>query len=317
MIRNPIAGETGDLQSPRGLRIIRPMSPLNKLLAGITALTVMTLNIAALAESPPHWPEIIAHRGESYDAPENTLASFKRAWKLGGADSCETDLHLTSDHRLIILHDPDTFRVTGGKEHNGTKLVVVQHTADELRKLDVGKLKGDQYAGEKIPLLEEVLALIPKVPHKRHFLESKIGAEIAEPLVAALKSSGVPARQTPVISFKLDACKAVKEKMPELKVYYLAEFKADKKTGAPPRTIDQLIKTAKDAGIDGLDLSYKSFDPGWVKQVHDAGLECYVWTVDDPAIARQFMDAGIDGITTNRANWLRDQLHIPRSDSAK
>ena len=76
------------------------------------ALMLPSNNPTRADDKPNHKVEIIAHRGESYDAPENTLASFNLAWKRGGADACELDIHLTSDGKLIVIHDPDTFRVT-------------------------------------------------------------------------------------------------------------------------------------------------------------------------------------------------------------
>jgi glycerophosphoryl diester phosphodiesterase len=273
---------------------------------------------AAAAEEPKltssqRKVEIVAHRGESYDAPENTLASFNLAWKRGAADGVELDWHLTSDGKLITSHDKDTFRTTGGKEHGGTKLVIVEHTAEELQKLDVGKWKGEQFAGEHMPLAAEVLATIPRdQSNRRLFCEIKVGPESTEPLAAAFKAAGYPAAQTCVISFHLDTCASVKKRLPEIKVYYLAVFKEDKKTGKRPPTIDELIKQAKDANLDGLDLSFKSpLDADSVKRIHDAGLKCYVWTVDDPSVAKQMIDIGVDGITTNRAAWLREQLGLP------
>ncbi len=254
--------------------------------------------------------EIVAHRGASYDAPENTLPAFKLAWH-DGADAVELDLHLTSDGKLITIHDSNTLRVTGGEKGGGTSLVVAKQTAEALQRLDVGKWKDPKYAGEKLPLFEEVLATIPKDPGKRLFIESKIGAAAADPLVAALKAAGHAPRRTAVISFKLDLCRAVKEKFPPLKVYYLSDFKKHEQTGALTPTIDELIAAAKGANLDGLDLSQKApLDPAAVKRIRDAGLELYVWTVDDPAVAQHFVDLGVDGITTNRPRWLAEQLRL-------
>jgi glycerophosphoryl diester phosphodiesterase len=251
--------------------------------------------------------EIAAHRGESYDAPENTMAAYNLAWERDD-DVVETDVHLTKDGKLIISHDANTLRTTGGPRHGGQKLVIAEHTADELRKLDVGKWKAPVWAGERMPLLDELLASIPK-PGKRVFIEIKIGPEAAGPVVQAIKTAGRKPEQTAVISFKLDSCAAVKKLMPELKVYFLAQFTVDKKTGKQPPTVDELIKMAKDANLDGLDLAYKGpVDAAAVKRIHDAGLECYVWTIDELDVAKKFVSAGVDGITTNRAMWLREQL---------
>ena len=275
------------------------------------AMTSATFAAESNSKTIPKSVEFIAHRGESYDAPENTLAAINLGWSRG-VQSVEMDLHLTKDGQLITIHDKDTFRVTGGDTQGGTKLVVLESTADELRKLDVGKWKAPPWAGEKMPMIDEVLATLPKEKHRRLFIEVKVGPDAAAPLVAAIKKAGRPHEQTAIISFNLDTCAEVKKLMPELKVYYLADFKPDKKTGVVKPTIDELITQVKAVKLDGLDLSYKGpIDAAAVKKVHDAGLEFYVWTVDEVPVAKKMIEAGVDGITTNRAMWLRDQLKTP------
>ena len=95
-------------------------------------------------------PLIIAHRGASNLAPENTLASFRLAKELG-ADGVECDVQLTKDHKLVIAHDFFT------DAHTGVKGDIYDMTFDELRQLDFGKWKSPEYEGEKIPTIEEVL----------------------------------------------------------------------------------------------------------------------------------------------------------------
>jgi glycerophosphoryl diester phosphodiesterase len=299
------------------------MSPANALLATLCLAAAALLLVPSPSSSARAaeeskaaaalQPEIVAHRGESYDAPENTMASFNLAWERGDS-TVETDVHLTKDGKLIISHDPNTFRTTGGPRHGGQKLVIAEHTADELRQLDVGKWKAPVWAGQKMPYLDELLASIPDKPGHRVFIEIKIGPEAAEPVVAAIKSRGLAPEHTAVISFKLDSCAAVKKLMPGLQVYFLSDFKADKKTGQQPPTIDELIKMAKDANLDGLDLSYQGpLDAAGVKRIHDAGLKCHVWTIDEVPIAKKFAGYGVDGITTNRSVWMREQLGIADS----
>ena len=111
-------------------------------------------------------PEIIAHRGESSLAPENTLAAVQLAWA-GDADAVEIDVRLTADGHLVVCHDADTERTTG------QKLVVGECTLAELRALDAGAWKGAEWAGQKIPLLAEILDTIPE--NKRLFVEVKVG----------------------------------------------------------------------------------------------------------------------------------------------
>ncbi len=98
--------------------------------------------------------QVIAHRGASYDAPENTLAAFRLAWQQG-ADGIEGDFWLTADGEIVCLHDGDTVR-TGDR-----KLSVGQSTLEQLRTVDVGISKGEKFRGERIPTLAEVLAIVP------------------------------------------------------------------------------------------------------------------------------------------------------------
>jgi glycerophosphoryl diester phosphodiesterase len=296
------------------------MSSLQPAFAAFCAAALLIVPLASTARAadeskpaPTRRPEVVAHRGESYDAPENTMAAYNLAWERH-VDVVETDVHLTKDGKVIISHDANTFRTTGGPRHGGQKLAIVEQTADALRKLDVGKWKAPVYAGEKMPFLDELLASIPDKAGKRVFIEIKVGPEAAGPVVQAIKSRGLKPERTAVISFKLDSCAAVKKLMPELQVYFLADFRADKKTGRPPPTIDELINMAKENNLDGLDLAYQGpLDAAGVKKIHDAGLACHVWTIDEVPVAKKFAEYGVDGITTNRAAWMREQLGIPDS----
>src|SRR5690606_25560601 len=100
-----------------------------------------------------------------------------------------------------------------------------------------------------------------------------------------------------------------KRRLPELKAYYVAGFKKDKKTGEFGVTVDQLIAKATEIKADGLDLAWDGpFDAAAIQRIRDAKLEFYVWTVDDAAVARKFIALGVDGITTNKSGWLKKAL---------
>lgn len=244
--------------------------------------------------------EVIAHRGESADAPENTLAAFDLAWERH-VGAIELDVHLSRDGELIVSHDADTARTTGVKK------VIKESDAAELRALDAGRWKGRRWAGQRLPTLTEALATIPE--EGRCFIEIKSGPETVPALVDAVKASGKTPDQLVVISFSAEAVAESKRKLPALKAYYLSSFKRDKATGAWTPGADELIARAKEIGADGLDLSFKGpIDRAFVRRVKGAGLGFYVWTVDDPAEARRLAEIGVDGITTNKAAWLRKQL---------
>ncbi len=243
--------------------------------------------------------EIIAHRGASFDAPENSVTSMKLAWKQK-ADAIETDIHLSKDGKIVILHDFDTKRI------GGVDKKIVDQTWDELHNIDIGKWKGESVAGEKLPTLAPFLETIPN--GKRIFIEIKVGTEILPELERTLKESGKKTKQLAIITFKYDVATAAKERFPKHQVYWLADWKKDKQTGQFP-DIDELIQKAKAAKLDGLDLNFRfPIDKTFVKKVHRAGLKLFTWTVDDAGIAQQEVKAGVDGITTNRPEWLRAEL---------
>ncbi len=244
--------------------------------------------------------DIIAHRGASHDAPENTLAAFKLGWQQR-ADACELDIWLTKDGRLIVSHDENTKRATSvAKKIAGSTLA-------ELRELDAGSWKDPKWKGEKLPTLAEVLALIPD--GKRLVIEIKCGVEGLPELERDLKASGKPAAQLVLISFHHDVCAQAKKLFPKISVLFLASFKQDKASGNWTPTPDSLIAKAKAAGLDGINLSFKGpLDAEFVRRTHAAGLKFYVWTVDDVAIAKRLLAVGADGIATNRPGWMREQL---------
>ena len=261
-----------------------------------TALLLLLLGLAAQTSAV----DIIAHRGASHDAPENTLASFKLGWAQH-ADAVELDIWLTKDGKILCLHDADTKRTTGVAKK------VVESTLAELRTLDAGTWKDPQWKGERLPTLAEALAAIPA--GKRLVIEIKCGPEVLPELARDLKASGKPDAQIVIISFKHDVCAQAKKLFPQIPVLFLSSFKQDKATGAWSPTPAALIQQAKSAGLDGLNLSHKGpLDAAFIRQVHAAGLKFYVWTVNDADLARRLLADGADGITTDRPGWLREQL---------
>ena len=247
--------------------------------------------------------EIIAHRGASYLAPENTLASVRLAWKLA-ADAVEIDIWLTKDERIVAIHDKDTQRTTA------RKWIIADHTLAELRRLDAGSWKDASYAGEPIPILEDILASIPD--GKRLFIEIKCGREVLPGLQHVLKTSAKQPSQIVIISFDLPTVTESKRRMPRLMTYWVQgkSPQRDEKTGkVTGGRIEELIEKCRAAGLDGLDLAHNSeLTKEIVDRIHRLGLELYVWTVNLPADAVRAVNLGVDGITTDRPAWLRRQL---------
>lgn len=261
------------------------------------ALLMTALATPAVAADPPA-VEIVGHRGASFDAPENTVASVKLAWEQK-ADAAEFDVYLSKDGKIVVIHDATTKRTAG------TDGKVAEMTLDELRKLDVGKWKGEKFAGEKIPTLDEVLATVPA--GKRALIEVKCGPEIVPELDRVLKASKLKPEQTAVISFSADVVAAVKKARPDVPAFWIVSL-APK--GQKPRTAEELIDKAKEIKADGLDLSAMPavLDKAFGTKIKAAGLKLYVWTVDDAELAKQMIAAGVESLTTNRPGWLREQL---------
>jgi glycerophosphoryl diester phosphodiesterase len=102
---------------------------------------------------------------------------------------------------------------------------------------------------------------------------------------------------------------AVKQEMPELKAYWLASVRRDPKSETMQPSAEQLIETAKRVKADGLNLSASpAITKAFVDQAKAAGLPVYVWTVNDPAVARAMIEAGVTAVTTDRPGWMREQL---------
>lgn len=256
----------------------------------VTGLVLTSLSMT-------HATEIIAHRGASHDAPENTVAAARLAWEQG-ADALECDIRLTSDGRIIVCHD-DTARRTAGYQGE-----IARMTFDELRRLDAGAWKSPQFAGERLPGLEELLATVPA--GKLIFIEIKDGLPTVEALRQVLADTGFPPEQTAVISFDREVVKAAKAALPQAAAYWIVDYKA---YAPPPHTVDDLIRLCREGGLDGLDLSGRwPIDRTFTEKITAAGLRLYTWTIDDPARAKELAAAGVDGITTNRPGWLREQL---------
>jgi glycerophosphoryl diester phosphodiesterase len=262
------------------------------------AALMTTLVATAATAAEPAKVEIVAHRGASFDAPENTVAAIKLAW-VQKADASEFDVLLTKDGKLVVIHDATTKRTAGAD------LKVAETTLEELRKLDAGRWKAEKFAGEKLPTLEEMLATVPA--GKRVFIEIKCGPEAVPEMDRVLKASKLKPEQTCVISFNADVVAASKKARPDLQALWIVNLAPKNQK---PRTAEELIEKAKAIKADGLDLSATPavLDKAFGDKVRAAGLKLYVWTVNDAELTRKMIAAGAESITTDRPGWLREQL---------
>ncbi|WP_145223694.1 glycerophosphodiester phosphodiesterase [Gimesia algae] len=244
--------------------------------------------------------EIIGHRGASYDAPENTLASVNLAWERN-ADAVEIDIYLSKDGKIVAFHDKTTKRI-GGRDQE-----VKNQTFDELQTLDVGAWKNAKFKAERIPTLTQILETIPD--QKRLFIEIKCGPEVLPQLKQDLAASGKTAAQTAIIGFDYETMQQAKQLMPELEVIWVFKVKQNKITRKWEHKSGYYIQKAKEANLDGLDLGYNGFvNKTFVEQAKAAGLPVYVWTVNKVGDAKKLAEMGVTGITTDRPGLLNSAL---------
>jgi glycerophosphoryl diester phosphodiesterase len=243
---------------------------------------------------------IIAHRGASFDAPENTRIAAQLAWQQG-ADAVEIDCRLTGDGQVVVIHDRDTCRTSG------ESLIISQQSLTRIRRLDVGRWQGPEFAGERVPLLREIIETMPAAG--RLFIEVKCGEEILPQLAEILDRAEIELDRFVIICFDSRIVAKIKARLAGVSAPLVARS-AGKQTGAAAEaTIAQLIERAGRLHLDGVDLDAAGqIDTVAVAALHAANLECCVWTVDDPLQARKLAAMGVDGITTNRPAWLREQL---------
>jgi glycerophosphoryl diester phosphodiesterase len=224
---------------------------------------------------------VIAHRGASGHAPENTLAAFRKAVSLGAA-FIETDLQLSRDARFVAIHDATVDRTTGGTG------AVHNLTLAELRQLDAGSWFGSEFAGERIPTLEDIFAF-----SKKHdvvfYLELKPsgswGGEHA--LISALRESGEIPR-TVVISFDTAILESVRKLEPTLMTGVLYEGQID-------RPVDRAVEIGARQVAVRSDLVTQAL----LAEARKKDLQVVCWTVNHPAHMRLLIDAGVDGIMSD------------------
>jgi len=243
---------------------------------------------------PKTYPLIIGHRGASAVAPENTLASFRRAIE-AGADGVEFDVQLSRDGVPVIIHD-DTLRRTGLRPER-----VVDLSAEELQNVDAGSWfssTGD-FRGEKIPTLQQLLEDFSN-NNALLYLELKCSASGIPEIVSAtadlLEEYSIGDR-TVVECFDLTAIEAMKQRAPDIETAALFEPRFSN-----PSTLlsgQSLVARAVAAGADEIALHHSLANKRTIQAALDTGLKVVVWTVDDPRWIQRSQDRGVDCLITN------------------
>jgi glycerophosphoryl diester phosphodiesterase len=251
--------------------------------------------------------EIIAHRGASGDAPENTAKAFQLGLDQG-ADAIECDVHLSSDGELVVIHDANVQRISG------IDRAVKDMTLAELKALDAGSWKSPEWHAARIPTLAAVLDLVPA--DRRIFIEIKIGLSAVAPLKKVMVAAALPLSQIVLMEFNLETVIAMKEAFPGAEVLWLNDFPPMNFPWQTKRALKQILNTAKHHELSGINLQNSPQLNVWfLNSCRKSDLHCYCWTVDDPVRASALIGNGIMGLATNRPGWMREQLDLsnPRS----
>jgi glycerophosphoryl diester phosphodiesterase len=238
----------------------------------------------------PYWKGklpvmVVAHRGFSGAAPENTLAAFRKAIEIG-SDMIELDIHLSKDGRIVVIHDETLERTTNGRGK------VVDHTLTDLKKLDAGSSFGGQFAGERIPTLEEVLDLakgrvlvnieIKNPTHGRYPI-----TELADKSLQAVKKAKMLDRVI-FSSFNPVSLEHIQKKEPRAWVALLFH-----------RPWNSFLEMASGKEYEVLNLRNIHLNKEKISQVHKEGMKVNVYTVNTEEELEQFVRWGADGIITN------------------
>jgi glycerophosphoryl diester phosphodiesterase len=241
-------------------------------------------------------PLLWAHRGASRDAPENTLAAFKLA-AAQQADGVELDAQLCGSGEVVVLHDSTLGRTTGAVG------LVTETSLRRLRTLDAGAFKGEQFTGERIPLLSEVLEALPGLLVNIELkCEALADDGLAARAVACVREARAEGRVL-FSSFNPLCLRRTQKLAPEIERALLFE------SGAP-----WLLRSAAAAPLleaAALHPEAVLATPAAVSGWRARGYRLACWTVDDPGQARALWERGVTGLITNQPGPLRAALGMP------
>ncbi|MGB0522118.1 MAG: glycerophosphodiester phosphodiesterase [Flammeovirgaceae bacterium] len=250
--------------------------------------------------------KVIAHRGYSSKAPENTLAAFRLALN-SKADMIELDVHLSKDDQVIVIHDATLARTTG------TSGTVRSKTVAELKKLEAGAWFDAKFKGEPIPTLEEAIQLVNgesilliEIKVDEH---SNVYPNLVKGILALIEQYDA-STWCILQAFESEYLKEIQAAKASVPYYKLIV-----NTHAPiPTYIDSQFRWGvidKSIPFQAINPYYKTLTPNQVKQWHDEGYEVHTYTVNERETMQQIAQMGVDGIITNypaRAITLREEI---------
>ncbi len=230
---------------------------------------------------------VIAHRGFSGVAPENTLISFQKAIDVG-ADMIEFDVSLSKDGIPVVIHDKTINRTTNSKGK------VEDFTLDQLKAFDAGSWYKEQFSDQKIPTLEEVIQLskgkiMLNIEIKKYSVKRNIKIDGLEYKIVKLIEKHDMVNNVLISSFSKMAIQRIREFNSDIPVAYLYRF------GLSPRIIESFDKI----GIYSFNQGKRSFSKKVVKDLHEKGIKLNLYTINQKREMKKFIKSGVDGIITN------------------
>ena len=276
---------------------------------------------------------VIAHRGASAYAPENTLSAFEKAVELG-APWYELDCRITKDDQVIVIHDKDLDRTAGRPG------IVWAKNAEDLIGLDVGTWFSKDFAGEPLPTLAQSLTmakgrigvyveikscdrwepviggLLPLLaeegsltPRAREAFTQALtthadnrDVKLTRAAIAEIRKQNME-DEIVIQSFSPLICLISMLEAPELRTEFLGSDDPDN-----PAQWQQFVDFGMQIGVHGFNVSHKSLTPQRLQHFHDQNKTVAVWTVDDPALMKKYADWGVDGIISNKPDVVLDVI---------
>jgi len=239
-------------------------------------------------------PIIIAHRGASSFAPENTMAAFRKAYELN-ADGIEFDVKLSKDGEMVIIHDQTLDRTTNGHGR------VIETKLQDLRSLDAGSSFSESFAGEKIPLLCEVLEEFSDFSTINIEITNyaSIGDGLANKICKLVKDMRME-RNVIFSSFHPYNLLVVKNKLPMVPAALLA---LPGKSGRIARS--NLLRWLSP---DFIHPYYQDVSAEYIDKQHKKSRKVNAWTVDEESDIKKVFEEGVDGIITDNPQLARKVL---------
>ncbi len=236
---------------------------------------------------------VIAHRGASTYAPENTFAAFDLALEMG-AHHLELDVQMSSDGHLVVIHDDNVDRTSNGR---GT---VSAHTLAQLQALDAGAWFDARFAGERIPAFETLLDRYRGRAHLHVEIKGRT-VGLSERTAEAIRAHGWT-RDVTMTSFQKSKLEDLRACAPELPAGWLLR-----------QIDDTVIGEARTLGITQLCPHADTVTPQRVERLRAQDFNVRAWGVATEALMRKMVDAGVDGMTVNFPDRLLQLLRGPHS----